>query len=74
MRCVSLTALFLLAGCATAPTGGLTHKGGAFCNVTKPVRIAPEAIDKMTDGEVEAALAHNEDGARECGWKPGASP
>jgi hypothetical protein len=59
----------LLGGCATAPTGGV-GRGGAWCEIERPVRLTPERVDAMSDAEVKAAITHNRHGAAECGWKP----
>lgn len=50
-----------LSGCATAPTS-------EFCLVVSPIR--PSVQDQMTDGTKRQILAHNEYGARACGWRP----
>lgn len=60
---------FLLGGCATVPTGG-PGRGGAWCDVERPIRLAPERVDAMTDAEVKAAIVHNRHGRDECGWSP----
>lgn len=59
----------MLGGCVTAPTGG-PGRGGAWCDIERPIRLSPGRIDAMTDAEVKAAVAHNRHGAAECGWKP----
>lgn len=56
-----LAALLALAGCQTS---------GSFCQISSPIRLSPEAIAAMSDGEVAATLAHNEKGAALCGWRP----
>lgn len=53
--------LVSLAGCATTPSGD-------FCDVASVIR--PSVQDQMTDGTKRQLLAHNEYGARSCGWKP----
>jgi hypothetical protein len=65
---VVLVAL-MLGGCVTAPTGG-PGRGGAWCDVERPIRLTRERVDAMTDAEVRAAVTHNRHGAAECGWKP----
>lgn len=57
-----------LAGCSTTPTGG--SKGGSFCDVSRPIRIAPEAVDALTTEQAREALSHNRYGEKACGWKP----
>jgi hypothetical protein len=65
---VILVAL-ILGGCASVPTGG-PGRGGAWCDIERPIRLSPERIDAMSDAEVKAAIVHNRHGASECGWKP----
>ncbi|MGW9821918.1 hypothetical protein ACUXK4_004507 [Methylorubrum extorquens] len=65
---VILVAL-ILGGCATVPTGG-PGRGGAWCDIERPIRLSPERVDAMSDAEVKAAIVHNRHGAAECGWKP----
>ncbi|KQO89440.1 hypothetical protein [Methylorubrum sp. SL192] len=60
----------MLGGCASVPTGG-PGRGGAWCDIERPIRLSPERVDAMTDAEVKAAVAHNRHGAAECEWKPG---
>lgn len=50
----------ILSGCAS---------GGTFCQIADPMRLSAEVVDKMTDQEANAALAHNLKGKRLCGWK-----
>lgn len=57
-----LAALLALAACQTP--------GGSFCDVAKPMRPTAAEIDGMSDDSVAAVLAHNEKGARLCGWRP----
>lgn len=60
---LALVILATLVGCNTT--------GGNFCDVARPVR--PESVASiatMTDAEVEAIIAHNEKGAKLCGWRP----
>ena len=46
------------------------HAGGSFCSVAKAIRPAKETVDKLTDAEVAAILAHNKKLASLCGVKP----
>ncbi|MCR1769074.1 hypothetical protein B7760_02008 [Burkholderia glumae] len=38
------------------------------CNWTKPIYL--EKSDVLSDATARAVLAHNQAGAKECGWKP----
>ena len=59
-----LIALCLLtAGCTTTPKG-------SFCAIASPIRPSQETIDRLSDAEVSALLAHNKRGGKLCGWKP----
>jgi hypothetical protein len=49
----------LLAACSST--------AGDFCLVSAPIR--PSAQDSLTDGTARQVLAHNEYGARTCGWR-----
>lgn len=64
---VVVIAAVLLGGCAAAPTGG---RGGAWCEIERPLRFSEATISAMTKDELEVAVAHNEHGETECGWKP----
>ena len=62
-----LTAMLLLiavstAGCATDP------RLKSDCDWAQPIR--PSGHDVLTRQTREQILAHNEVGARICGWKP----
>lgn len=52
----------LLAGCSTA--------GGTFCAVEHPIRPTKAEVATLSDASVASILAHNEKGAKLCGWKP----
>lgn len=43
---------------------------GTFCDIARPIRLSDQAIDAMSDREVQDALAHNLKGQRLCGWRP----
>lgn len=57
-----LPIVLILAACQTT--------GGSFCTIAKPIRPAKETVDKLTDAEVAAILAHNKKGNKLCHWKP----
>ncbi|USS42739.1 hypothetical protein NFI99_11195 [Burkholderia glumae] len=38
------------------------------CNWTKPIYL--DKADVLSDATARAVLAHNQAGAKECGWKP----
>jgi hypothetical protein len=54
----------LLAGCATEHP----RPGHMVCDWAAPIR--PSRADQLTDGTARQILAHNETGARLCGWHP----
>lgn len=60
-RSLALACLLAIAACTTTK--------GSFCEIAKPVRIGAAAIDSLSDAEVKAILAHNQKGARLCGWR-----
>lgn len=61
-------AAVILGACSTPKaTGG---SGGAWCDVSQPMRLSEATIAAMTRPELEAAVAHNTHGERECGWRP----
>ncbi len=60
----------MLGGCVTSGTGG-AGRGGAWCDVERPIRLSAERVDAMSAAEVKAAVAHNRHGQAECGWAPG---
>jgi hypothetical protein len=60
---LSVTAA-LLAGCATEHHG----PGLMVCDWAAPIRHS--RADQMTDATARQILAHNETGARLCGWQP----
>lgn len=62
IRALILCGLLGLASCATS--------GGTFCDVASPLRLSPAAIAGMSEKEVADALAHNQRGAKLCGWRP----
>lgn len=56
-----MAALTLSSGCVM---GG----AGDACAGWKPVRLDAATIDAMTDRDAADVLAHNEFGAKVCGW------
>jgi len=60
----------VLTGAALLALVACTTPSGSFCEIAKPLRPSAETIAAMTDAEVGAMLAHNEKGARLCGWRP----
>jgi hypothetical protein len=65
--CKTLTALILsaglTAGCAIDP-GGLYEE----CDWAAPIQ--PSRQDVLSDATLTQIVAHNEVGARLCGWRP----
>ncbi len=61
LLCVTVA---LLAGCATEHP----RPGQMVCDWAEPIR--PSRADQLTDGTARQILAHNETGARLCGWQP----
>ncbi|WP_157384202.1 hypothetical protein [Burkholderia glumae] len=63
-----------LAACQTAPVGTAvqvetrTKVIDTGCSWTKPIYL--DKADVLTDATASAVLAHNQAGAKECGWKP----
>lgn len=60
---VLLASLALLTGCATA--GPVTDQG--FCAVARAIYVSVQ--DVLTEGTADQIEAHNNTGARLCGWK-----
>lgn len=50
--------------CATGLAGGCVTADP--CSWARPIR--PSVADVLTDGTVRQILAHNETGAKVCGW------
>ncbi len=61
-KALILALLIAAAGCQTTK--------GTFCQISSPIRLSSEAVDALSDSEVNAILAHNEKGEKLCGWKP----
>lgn len=66
MTCKTLTALILIvgltAGCAINPRS--VHDD---CDWAEPIR--PSRLDVLSDVTLAQIVAHNEVGARLCGWR-----
>jgi hypothetical protein len=62
VKILMLAALLAAAGCTTT--------GGSFCKVEHPIRPTKAEVTTLSDATVAAILAHNEKGAKLCGWKP----
>ncbi len=52
----------LAAGCASNP--------GTACDGWRPIRPLEDDLATMSDPLIAQVLAHNEHGAKVCGWKP----
>ncbi|MER8979242.1 hypothetical protein [Mesorhizobium sp. M0870] len=50
-----------LAGCTTV--------AGSFCAIEHPIRLTKAEVETLSDASITAILAHNEKGAKLCGWK-----
>ncbi|MFW6851808.1 hypothetical protein [Burkholderia gladioli] len=70
------SALLALAGCRTCPTNEAaapqietrTKVVDTACNWVKPIYL--DKSDVLSDETARAILAHNQTGAKVCGWKP----
>lgn len=58
---LTIAAVTLAAGCAEVM--------GPACDGWKPIRPIEADLATMSDPLVEQVLAHNEHGAKVCGWK-----
>ncbi len=47
---------------------GCVQTGANSCAGWKPIRLADQSIDGLTDQDAAEILAHNEFGAKVCGW------
>lgn len=68
MRALVIIALLALTACATTPTGG--GKGGAFCDVAKPLTPSAGDAESLSIGLGRQVIAHNRYGEQACGWTP----
>lgn len=59
-----------VAGCNSGSGPELTPAVDTFCLAEKPWRPKPGEVARMSDDDVERKLAHNERGAKQCGWQP----
>lgn len=64
LRAFCIGAVLVLAACQTVPSGN------TFCDIAKPIRPTASQVDAMTDAQVRELLAHNQKGAKLCGWRP----
>ena len=62
VKALTIATLLMLAACTTP--------SGSFCDISRPLRPSPAAVDVMTDAEVAAMLAHNRRGEALCRWRP----
>lgn len=62
VRALPLLFVVLLAGCSVS--------AGSFCRAAKPIYAAPQDATVISDRLVSSLNAHNETGAKLCGWKP----
>lgn len=62
VKVLSLLLLVALAGCPAV--------GGSFCAIEHPIRPTKAEVAMLSDASVAAILAHNEKGAKLCGWRP----
>jgi hypothetical protein len=62
VKVLTILAAAAVAGCAT--------DGGSFCAVEHPIRPTAAEVATLSDASVSAILAHNEKGAKLCGWRP----
>lgn len=59
----AVTLALLVTGCVT---GRGTDTG---CAAFRPIYLTVAEIDALTDDSVAQVLAHNETGAKLCGWR-----
>lgn len=65
--CVSKKKLALIGLLILLPNCG-AGGGGSFCTAARPIYVTErDALDRGTAADI---LAHNETGARLCGWVP----
>lgn len=60
---IASTMLTLVTGCQS---GAGTD---TFCLTSQAIRPSRAQIASMTDAQIRQTLAHNEYGAKRCGWK-----
>ncbi len=60
----TLPALALMMFASGCVSGG----GGTDCAAFRPILMSDADIDAASDALARAILAHNETGARACGW------
>lgn len=67
------SSLVLLAGCPAPVQKPMLVEAppkviDTACNWTRPIYL--DKSDVLSDATARAVLAHNQAGAKECGWKP----
>jgi hypothetical protein len=67
---MTLSRAALLTIAATALLSGCATNSGSPCGGWKPIRPTHAEVMAMSGGTVAQILAHNEQGAKVCGWKP----
>lgn len=68
MKALLVALALALAGCASVPTGG--SKGGAFCDVARPLTPSAGDAESLSIGLGRQIVAHNRYGEKSCGWTP----
>ena len=61
---IALLLTSAVSGCVNGPAID------AWCLIESPKRPSNAEIDRMNDAQVKGVLAHNEYGAKHCGWRP----
>jgi len=64
MRLLALPLLLFVSGCQSG------SPVDSFCLVSEPIRPTQAQFNAMSDAEARRTLAHNEFGAKRCGWEP----
>lgn len=68
VRLIFLVAVVSLSACAT--TGPVTDPREIWCSQNDPIRLPAPVIDELPRDDVDQINAHNDRGARWCGWTP----
>jgi hypothetical protein len=61
VKAIAWISFVTLAGCTTV--------AGSFCVIEHPIRLTEAEVEMLSDPSITAILAHNEKGAKLCGWK-----